>query len=97
MRFRALAFCLVFALPVTAGSAQDAKPPAAPQQAPDPANLVNGEVQSVNIHSSMITTNNNIDILMPNSEFANDRLTNWTLRESYRRVRIPVGGAYGTN
>lgn len=58
---------------------------------------VTGEVQSVNIRSTMITTNDNIDILVPNSEFVNGRVTNWTLREAHRRVRIPFGVAYGTN
>jgi potassium efflux system protein len=58
---------------------------------------VTGEVQSVNIRSTMITTNDNIDILVPDSEFVNGRVTYWTLREAYRRMRIPFDIAYGTN
>lgn len=45
----------------------------------------------------MITTNDNIDILVPNSEFVSGRVTNWTLREAHRRLRIPFGVAYGTD
>lgn len=56
-----------------------------------------GEVREINIRSTLITTNDNVDILVPNAEFINNRVTNWTLRESYRRTRIPFGVAYGTD
>ncbi len=56
-----------------------------------------GEVREVNIRATLITTNDNIDILVPNSEFVGGRVTNWTLREAHRRVRIPFGVAYGTD
>lgn len=55
-----------------------------------------GEVREINMRSTLITTNDNIDILVPNSEFVNGRVTNWTLREAFRRVHIPFGVAYGT-
>ncbi len=58
---------------------------------------ITGEVREINIRSTLITTNDNIDILVPNSEFVNNRVTNWTLREAIRRVRIPFGVAYGTD
>ena len=58
---------------------------------------VTGEVREINMRSTLITTNDNIDILVPNSEFVGGRVINWTLREVYRRVRIPFGVAYGTD
>lgn len=58
---------------------------------------VNGEVREVNIRSTLITTNDNIDIVVPNSEFVNGRVINWTLREASRRLRIPFLVAYGTD
>jgi len=58
---------------------------------------VTGEVREINIRSTVITTNDNIDILVPNSEFVNGRVTNWTLRDAYRRLRVPFGIAYGTD
>jgi small-conductance mechanosensitive channel len=42
-------------------------------------------------------TNDNIDIVVPNSEFVTTRLTNWTLGERVLRVRIPFGVAYGSD
>ena len=35
--------------------------------------------------------------MVPNSEFVNGRVTNWTMREAHRRVHIPFGVAYGTD
>ena len=49
------------------------------------------------MRSTLITTNDNIDILVPNSEFVATQVTNWTLREAFRRIHIPFGVAYGTD
>ena len=56
-----------------------------------------GTVREVNVHSTIITTNDNIDILIPNSMFITGRVTNWTLRDTSRRLRIPFGVAYGSD
>lgn len=58
---------------------------------------VTGEVREINMRSTLITTNDNVDILVPNSEFVGGHVTNWTLREALRRVHIPFGVAYGTD
>jgi len=58
---------------------------------------VRGEVQEINVRSTLIRTNDNIDMLVPNSEFINNRVTNWTLREAKRRLHVPVGVAYGSD
>lgn len=52
-----------------------------------------GEVREINIRATRITTNDNIDILVPNSEFVSGRVTNWTLDEANRRIRVPFGVA----
>ena len=56
-----------------------------------------GEVREVNIRNTVISTNDNIDIIVPNSEFVNGTVTDWTFRDAYRRLRIPFGVAYGTD
>lgn len=58
---------------------------------------VTGEVQAINIRSTVITTNDNIDIVVPNSEFVNGRVTNWTMRDTYRRIHVKFGVAYGSD
>ena len=58
---------------------------------------VRGEVREINIRNAVITTNDNIDIIVPNSEFVNGQVTNWTFRDASRRLRVPFGVAYGTD
>ena len=56
-----------------------------------------GTVKAINVRSTLINTNDNIDIVVPNSEFVSTRLTNWTLGEHILRMRIPFGTAYGSD
>ncbi|NNE41572.1 MAG: mechanosensitive ion channel [Marinicaulis sp.] len=58
---------------------------------------ITGEVKEINVRSTLVTTNDNVDILVPNSEFISGRVTNWTLREVNRRVHVSFGVAYGTD
>jgi len=60
-------------------------------------NGLTGTVKAINVRSTLINTNDNIDIVVPNSEFVTTRLTNWTLGEKVLRVRIPFGVAYGSD
>ena len=34
---------------------------------------------------------------MPNAEFVNGRVVNWTLDEAFRRIHVPFGVAYGAD
>ncbi|MDJ0335502.1 mechanosensitive ion channel [Salinibacterium sp. G-O1] len=58
---------------------------------------VTGEVRDIKIRATTIVTNDNIDILVPNSEFVSGRVVNWTYRDVRRRLRVPFGVAYGTD
>ena len=58
---------------------------------------LHGEVRDINIRSTLISTNDNVDILVPNSEFVTGRVVNWTLSDLSRRIRIPFGIAYGSD
>jgi small-conductance mechanosensitive channel len=61
------------------------------------ASGVHGTVRDIQIRATRITTNDNIDILVPNAEFVSARLVNWTLRDVSRRMHIPFKVAYGTD
>ncbi|WP_041524180.1 mechanosensitive ion channel family protein [Gilvimarinus agarilyticus] len=56
-----------------------------------------GEVQEIKLRSTLIRTADNVDILIPSSEFISGHLINWTLEENIRRFRIPFGVAYGSD
>ncbi|WP_233350569.1 mechanosensitive ion channel family protein [Henriciella barbarensis] len=58
---------------------------------------VTGLVKEINIRSTLVTTNDNVDILVPNEEFIKAQVINWTLRDARRRMRIGFGVAYGTD
>lgn len=58
---------------------------------------VTGEVTDISIRATRVTTNDNVDILVPNSEFVNGRVTSWTLRETARRIHVKFGVAYGSD
>ena len=56
-----------------------------------------GTIKEINVRSTLINTPDNMDVLIPNSEFLSGQVTNWTLREALVRFRIPFGVAYGTD
>lgn len=58
---------------------------------------VAGEVRSINVRSTLVTTPDMVDILVPNSEFVNGKVINWTLTDASRRIHIPFGVAYGSD
>ena len=61
------------------------------------ASGIHGEVRDIRIRATRITTNDNVDVLVPNSEFVNKQVVNWTLREASRRLHVPFGAAYGSD
>lgn len=56
-----------------------------------------GTVTEISMRYTRVTTNDSVDIIVPNSEFINGRVTNWTLDEAVRRIHVPFGVAYGSN
>lgn len=56
-----------------------------------------GRVSEINMRYTRITTNDEVDLIVPNSEFINGRVINWTLSNLHRRMHIPFGVAYGTD
>lgn len=56
-----------------------------------------GEVKAINVRSTLVTTTDMVDILVPNSEFVNGQVINWTLTDASRRIHIPFGVAYGSD
>ena len=56
-----------------------------------------GVVREINTRATIVNTNDSVDVVVPNSELVTTKLTNWTLRETVARIRIPFGVAYGTD
>jgi len=58
---------------------------------------VRGTVREISVRSALISTADNIDIIVPNSEFVSGKVINLTLREPYHRIHVPFGVAYGSD
>lgn len=57
---------------------------------------LSGLVKEINFRSTVLTTNDNIDIIVPNEVFIKNQLINWTHADAKRRIHVPFGVAYGT-
>lgn len=53
-----------------------------------------GEVMDIRARSTTVRTNDNIDIIVPNSEFVSTRVTNLSHNDNIIRFRVPVGVNY---
>ncbi|MCX6168440.1 MAG: mechanosensitive ion channel [Ignavibacteriales bacterium] len=53
-----------------------------------------GDVVSISMRSTMVVTNDNISVIVPNSEFISSIVTNWSYNDRNVRFSIPVGVAY---
>ena len=56
-----------------------------------------GQVQQIRARSTVIRTNDNISMIVPNTKFIDSPVTNWTYGDPRVRFRIPVGVAYGSD
>ncbi|MBU1538328.1 MAG: mechanosensitive ion channel [Alphaproteobacteria bacterium] len=58
---------------------------------------VRGAIVEIGPRASRLRTNDNVNIIVPNSKLIEDRVTNWTLRGDTRRIHVPFSVAYGAD
>ena len=56
-----------------------------------------GKMKSIGIRSSVVTTWDGADVIIPNGDLLNQHLINWTMGNTRRRFVLPVSVAYGTD
>jgi small-conductance mechanosensitive channel len=56
-----------------------------------------GQVLQIRARSTVIVTNDNIAMIVPNEKFIDSPVTNWTHTDRRVRFRVPVGVAYGSD
>ncbi len=59
--------------------------------------LVVGRVQEIGLRTSKILSRDHIVMIVPNSKFISERVTNWSHNEHKTRFNISVGVAYGSD
>ncbi|MBU3970476.1 MAG: mechanosensitive ion channel [Alphaproteobacteria bacterium] len=58
---------------------------------------VRGSIVEIGPRASRLRTNDNVNIIVPNSKLIEDRVTNWTLKGDTRRIHVPFSVAYGAD
>ncbi|HKR01037.1 MAG TPA: mechanosensitive ion channel domain-containing protein [Pyrinomonadaceae bacterium] len=59
--------------------------------------LTEGRVQSINLRTTIVMTNDHIAAVVPNSKLVNENLINWSFGERRSRISIPIGVAYDSD
>ena len=52
-----------------------------------------GDVQSINLRTTLVTTNDRITIIIPNSKLVRERVINWSYGDPRARIAIPISVA----
>jgi len=60
-------------------------------------NDVEGDVIEIGARSTVVMTNDNIAIIVPNSKFITENVVNWMYNDGKVRFRVPVGVSYGSD
>ena len=55
-----------------------------------------GTIEQVGARSTRVKTGSNLEIIVPNSRFLENNVTNWTLSDDQIRAMVSVGVAYGS-
>ena len=58
---------------------------------------VQGRIRAIKTRSSIVETLDNVSIIVPNSNFITDNVTNWSYRDSKVRIHISVGVSYDSD
>lgn len=56
-----------------------------------------GAIVEIGPRATRIRTNDNINIIVPNSSLIEGKVTNWTLKGDTRRIHVPFSVAYGAD
>jgi small-conductance mechanosensitive channel len=56
-----------------------------------------GDVMKISLRATTVRTNDNIAIIIPNSDFVSSKVTNWSYTDRDVRFNIPVGVSYSSD
>ena len=58
---------------------------------------IRGAIMEIGPRATRVRTNDNVNVLVPNSRLIEQPVTNWTLKGDTRRIHVPFAVAYGTD
>lgn len=56
-----------------------------------------GVVKEITVRTTLIRTNDGIEVIIPNSEIIGNKVINWTMKDAFVRFKIGFGVAYGSD
>ncbi len=56
-----------------------------------------GKVAKINLRTSIVITRDDVEVIIPNSKFTGENITNWTHNSAMSRFNIVIGVAYGSD
>jgi potassium-dependent mechanosensitive channel len=85
----AAGFLLLFERPVKVGDFVTVTGP--------DSKVIDGKVISINLRTTVVQNNDNVSVIVPNSNLTNQNLINWSYRGKRSRLSIPVGVSYDSD
>jgi small-conductance mechanosensitive channel len=58
---------------------------------------IRGAIMEIGPRATRVRTNDNVNVLVPNSRFIEQPVTNWTMKGDTRRIHVPFSVAYGSD
>ncbi len=58
---------------------------------------LSGTIKQISMRSTIIKTTDGISVIVPNLDFVENKIINWSHQDPDSRLRIPVGVAYGSD
>lgn len=58
---------------------------------------IRGAIMEIGPRATRVRTNDNVNVLVPNSRLIEQPVTNWTLKGDTRRIHVPFAVAYGSD
>lgn len=55
------------------------------------------EVKKINVRATVVQTFDNASLIIPNSEFISNQVTNWSFKDPRMRRQVDIGVAYGSD
>jgi potassium-dependent mechanosensitive channel len=60
-------------------------------------NGLQGTIEKISIRSTIVRTNDDVFVIVPNQKFIDNNIVNWSYGGHICRIHLPVGVAYGTD
>lgn len=58
---------------------------------------VKGEIREINVRTTILSTGDGTEVIVPNADIISNKVINWTLKHPYKRYSVPFSVEYGSD